>query len=141
MSSADLCDAYPAGIIVAIRGSQTPVAGTATTRGASSLRPTRVGLCGRATHDFYPVIKRAGAPRIWLYDLRHTTASLLIELNVDPKRAALILGAPRRGVRPERLHVCHWGRQRTEVGSDCPVGELVREGHKGSTAVTPTITA
>jgi integrase len=42
--------------------------------------------------DYYPLLARAGLPRIRFHDLRHSTASLLIRLGVPSKIVSDILG-------------------------------------------------
>jgi site-specific recombinase XerD len=41
---------------------------------------------------FYPLLKRAGLPRIRPHDLRHSTATILLEGNVHPKYVQDLLG-------------------------------------------------
>lgn len=41
---------------------------------------------------FYPLLERAGLPRVRLHDLRHTAATLLLSQGVSPKVVAAVLG-------------------------------------------------
>jgi len=41
---------------------------------------------------FYPLLKRAGLPRVRLHDLRHTAATLLLSQGISPKVVASVLG-------------------------------------------------
>lgn len=41
---------------------------------------------------FYPLLERAGLPRVRLHDLRHTAATLLLSQGVSPKVVASVLG-------------------------------------------------
>ena len=43
-------------------------------------------------HSFYPLLDRAGLPRIRFHDLRHTAATLLLSQNVHPKVVSEMLG-------------------------------------------------
>ena len=43
-------------------------------------------------HSFRPLLERAGLPRIRFHDLRHSTASLLLALDVHPKFVQELLG-------------------------------------------------
>jgi integrase len=42
--------------------------------------------------DFYPLLARAGLPRVRFHDLRHSTATLLMSLGIDLKIISEILG-------------------------------------------------
>ena len=42
--------------------------------------------------SFHPLLKRAGLPHIRFHDLRHTTATLLLLLDVHPKVVQELLG-------------------------------------------------
>lgn len=42
--------------------------------------------------DFYPLLERAGLPRVRFHDLRHSTATLLMSLGIDLKIISEILG-------------------------------------------------
>lgn len=42
--------------------------------------------------QFYPLLARAGLPRIRFHDLRHTTATLLLQLEKHPKMVSELLG-------------------------------------------------
>jgi integrase len=44
------------------------------------------------THQFKPLLKRAGLPEIRFHDLRHTCATLLLSKNVNPKVVSEMLG-------------------------------------------------
>jgi integrase len=44
------------------------------------------------THQFKPLLKRAGLPQIRFHDLRHTCATLLLSKNVNPKVVSEMLG-------------------------------------------------
>ena len=44
------------------------------------------------THQFKPLLKRAGLPQIRFHDLRHTCATLLLAKNVNPKVVSEMLG-------------------------------------------------
>lgn len=41
---------------------------------------------------FYPLLKRAGLPRVRFHDLRHTAATLLLEHSINPKVVSEMLG-------------------------------------------------
>jgi integrase len=41
---------------------------------------------------FYPLLKRAGQPRIRFHDLRHIAATLLLERGINPKVVGEMLG-------------------------------------------------
>lgn len=43
-------------------------------------------------HQFHPLLKRAGLPRIRFHDLRHTAATLLLGRGVNPKIVSEMLG-------------------------------------------------
>lgn len=45
-----------------------------------------------ARRDFKPLLKRAGLPDIRFHDLRHSTASILLEMGVNPKIVQELLG-------------------------------------------------
>jgi integrase len=45
---------------------------------------------------FYPLLRRAGLPRIRLHDLRHPAATLMLARGVHPKIVAERLGHRRR---------------------------------------------
>ena len=42
--------------------------------------------------QFYPLLKRAGLPRVRLHDLRHTAATLLLGQSINPKIVSELLG-------------------------------------------------
>lgn len=42
--------------------------------------------------EFYPLLERAGLPRIRFHDLRHTAAALLLGRGVNPKIVSEMLG-------------------------------------------------
>ena len=42
--------------------------------------------------DYYPLVERAGVPRIRFHDLRHTCATLLLRAGVHPKKVSELLG-------------------------------------------------
>jgi integrase len=42
--------------------------------------------------SFYPLLKRAGLPRIHFHDLRHSAATLLLGLGIHPKIVSEMLG-------------------------------------------------
>jgi integrase len=42
--------------------------------------------------DFYPLLERAGLPRMRFHDLRHSAATLLLELGIHPKVVSEMLG-------------------------------------------------
>jgi integrase len=44
------------------------------------------------THQFKPLLERAGLPQIRFHDLRHTCATLLLTKNVNPKIVSEMLG-------------------------------------------------
>jgi integrase len=44
------------------------------------------------THQFKPLLKRAGLPQIRFHELRHTCATLLLSKNVNPKIVSEMLG-------------------------------------------------
>jgi len=58
--------------------------------------PTEVGTHQAAENilrrSFVPALERAGLPRIRPYDLRHSTATLLLQLGVSPKVISELLG-------------------------------------------------
>src|SRR5690606_24522579 len=45
-----------------------------------------------ARRDFKPLLERAGLPSIRFHDLRHSAASILLEMEVHPKIVAEMLG-------------------------------------------------
>jgi integrase len=47
---------------------------------------------GMLRGDFYPLLARAGLPRVRFHDLRHSTATLLMSLGIDLKIISEILG-------------------------------------------------
>jgi integrase len=49
-------------------------------------------------YDFYPLLKRAGLPRIRFHDLRHTAATLLLGRGVNPKIVSEMLGHASIGI-------------------------------------------
>jgi integrase len=48
--------------------------------------------------DFYPLLERAGLPRIRLHDLRHSAATLLLGLGIHPEIASEPLGCSQVGI-------------------------------------------
>jgi len=48
--------------------------------------------------DFYPLLERAGLPRIRFHDLRHSAATLLLGLGVHPKIVSELLGHSQVGI-------------------------------------------
>lgn len=48
--------------------------------------------------SFYPLLKRAGLPRIRFHDLRHTAATLMLAQGVHPKIASEMLGHSNIGI-------------------------------------------
>jgi integrase len=48
--------------------------------------------------EFYPLLERAGLPRMRFHDLRHSFATLLLRRNVHPKVVQEILGHKRIGI-------------------------------------------
>lgn len=48
--------------------------------------------------DFYPLLERAGLPKVRFHDLRHTAATLLLEGNVNTKVVSEMLGHTQVGV-------------------------------------------
>lgn len=53
---------------------------------------TVIGPQNLVRHSFYPLLDRAGLPRIRFHDLRHTAATLLLSQNVHPKVVSEMLG-------------------------------------------------
>ena len=47
---------------------------------------------GITRRHFYPLLEKAGLPRIRVYDLRHTCATLLLAANAHPKIVSERLG-------------------------------------------------
>lgn len=64
------------------------------------------GLPYRGIHvlqrSFYPLLERAGLPRIRLHDLRHTAATLLLLQNVPAKVVSELLGHSSVGITLDR---------------------------------------
>jgi integrase len=52
----------------------------------------RIHLCGFNRDKFWPIIKRAGLPRVRFHDLRHTAATLLLSQGVNVKVVSEMLG-------------------------------------------------
>jgi integrase len=48
--------------------------------------------------DFYPLLERAGLPRIRFHDLRHSAATLLLGLGIHPKIVSELLGHSQVGI-------------------------------------------
>jgi integrase len=48
--------------------------------------------------DFYPLLERAGPPRMRFYDLRHSAATLLLKMGVHPKIVSELLGHTQIGI-------------------------------------------
>jgi integrase len=48
--------------------------------------------------DFYPLLERAGLSRMRFHDLRHSAATLLLELGIHPKVVSEILGHSQIGI-------------------------------------------
>lgn len=51
-----------------------------------------------AVNDFWPLLRRAGLPRIRFHDLRHTAATLLLSQGVHPKIVSEMLGHSQVGI-------------------------------------------
>ncbi len=49
--------------------------------------------------DLYPLLKRAGLPRMRFHDLRRSAATLLLELGIHPKVVSEMLGHSQIGIR------------------------------------------
>ena len=48
--------------------------------------------------DFYPLLERAGLPRMRFHDLRHSAATLLLGMGVHPKIVSELLGHTQIGI-------------------------------------------
>ncbi len=48
--------------------------------------------------DFHPLLERAGLPRMRFHDLRHSAATLLLELGIHPKVVSELLGHSQIGI-------------------------------------------
>jgi integrase len=48
--------------------------------------------------SFYPLLERAGLPRIRFHDLRHSAATLLLGLGIHPKIVSELLGHSQIGI-------------------------------------------
>jgi len=48
--------------------------------------------------EFYPLLARAGLPRIRFHDLRHSAATLLLGLGIHPKIVSEMLGHSQIGI-------------------------------------------
>jgi integrase len=48
--------------------------------------------------SFYPLLARAGLPRIRFHDLRHSAATLLLGLGIHPKIVSEMLGHSQIGI-------------------------------------------
>jgi len=44
------------------------------------------------SRSFYPILKRAGLPQVRFHDLRHTAATLMLQLGIHPKVVSEMLG-------------------------------------------------
>ena len=53
---------------------------------------TPLDMPGITRRHFYPLLEKAGLPRIRVYDLRHTCATLLLAANAHPKIVSERLG-------------------------------------------------
>src|SRR5690606_42099004 len=58
--------------------------------------------------SFYPLLKKAGLPRIRFHDLRHTTATVLLSRGVHPRLVQELLGHSQiRDRKSTRLNSSH----------------------------------
>jgi integrase len=49
--------------------------------------------------DFYPLLERAGLPKMRFHDLRHSAATLLLDFGNHPKMVSEMLGTARSASR------------------------------------------
>ena len=82
--------------------------------------------------DFYPLLERAGLPRMRFHDLRHSAATLLLELGIHPKVVSEMLGHSRIGITLDLYsHVTATMQQQAVTALDDLLGNQLGREHGG----------
>jgi integrase len=82
--------------------------------------------------DFYPLLKRAGLPRMRFHDLRHSAATLLLELGIHPKVVSEMLGHSQIGITLDLYsHVTATMQQQAVTALDGLFGDHLDRRHGG----------
>ena len=82
--------------------------------------------------DFYPLLKPAGLPRMRFHDLRHSAATLLLELRIHPKVVSEMLGHSQIGITLDLYsHVTATMQQQAVAALDGLFGDQLGLQHGG----------
>ena len=82
--------------------------------------------------DFYPLLERAGLPRMRFHDLRHSAATLLLELGIHPKVVSEMLGHSQIGITLDLYsHVTATMQQQAVAALDDLFGTQLDRQHDG----------
>ena len=82
--------------------------------------------------DFYPLLQRAGLSRMRFHDLRHSAATLLLELGIHPKVVSEMLGHSQIGITLDlHSHVTATMQQHAVAALDGLFGDQLDRQHGG----------
>jgi integrase len=82
--------------------------------------------------DFYPLLERTGLPRMRFHDLRHSAATLLLELGIHPKVVSEMLGHSQIGITLDLYsHVTATMQQQAVAALDSLFGDQLGLQHGG----------
>jgi integrase len=82
--------------------------------------------------DFYSLLERAGLPRMRFHDLRHSAATLLLELGIHPKVVSEMLGHSQIGITLDLYsHVTATMQQQAVAALDGLFGDQLGREHGG----------